>query len=152
MKIEMKCEFCFDNNCLDLPSLTKIQGSNSWNIHYFMGHVILESMIWFDLIWFDKLDIPNLTENNIYYGVSSFSYTADLQATSTFHFISFKFSHFRCSCSRKVHSKDVGLFEKLEKTTFLSFTGIISCLVISCLDIPFSSIPRIHTLFINLIL
>ena len=42
-------------------------------------------LIWFDLIW---IDIPNLTENNIQYGEGSFAYTADLQATSTFHFIS----------------------------------------------------------------
>ena len=44
-------------------------------------------LTWFDLIW---IDIPNLTENNIRYGWSSFYYTANLQATSTFpfHFIS----------------------------------------------------------------
>ena len=77
----MKCELCFDN-CLDLPSLTQIQG-NQDNIHKYMGYVILESMIWFDLIW---LDIPNLTEDNIHYGEGSFEYTADLQATSTFPF------------------------------------------------------------------
>ena len=34
------------NDCLDLPSLTKIQcQDNCWNIHYYMGRVILESMI-----------------------------------------------------------------------------------------------------------
>ena len=77
----MKCELCFDD-CLDLPSLTQIQG-NLFGIHQYMGYVILESMIWFDLIW---LDIPNLTENNIYYGEYSFKYTTDLQATSTFPF------------------------------------------------------------------
>ena len=76
----MKCELCFDD-CLDLPSLTQIQGNQSWNIHRYMGYVVLESMIWFDLIW---LDIPNLTEDNIHYGFESFEYTADLQATSTF--------------------------------------------------------------------
>ena len=82
----MKCELCFDD-CLDLPSLTQIKGYQRY-IHCFMGYVILESMIWFDLIWFDLiwLDIPNLTENNIHYGDSSFEYTADLQATSTFPF------------------------------------------------------------------
>ena len=47
----MKCELYFDN-CLDLPSLTQIQG-NQYDIHVYMGYVILESMIWFDLIWFD---------------------------------------------------------------------------------------------------
>ena len=78
----MKCELCCDNDCLDLPSLTEIKG-NRGNIHCRMGHVILESMIWFDLIW---LDIPNLTENNIHYRYGSFKYTADLQATSTFPF------------------------------------------------------------------
>ena len=35
-------------------------------------------------------------------------------------FISFPFSRFRCFCSRKFHSKNVELFEKLEKTAFLS--------------------------------
>ena len=77
----MKCELYFDN-CLDLPSLTQIQGNQDL-IHRSMEHVILESMIWFDLIW---LDIPNLTENNIHYGNGSFFNTADLQATSTFPF------------------------------------------------------------------
>ena len=48
----MKCELCFDNDCLDLPSLTEIKGNSEW-IHGYMGYVILESMIWFDLIWFD---------------------------------------------------------------------------------------------------
>ena len=78
----MKCELYCDDDCLDLPSLTEIQG-NGWGIHYSMGYVILESMIWFDLIW---IDIPNLTENNIHYGQQSFENTADLQATSTFPF------------------------------------------------------------------
>ena len=48
----MKCELGCDNDCLDLPSLTQIQG-NQHGIHKYMGFVILESMIWFDLIWFD---------------------------------------------------------------------------------------------------
>ena len=78
----MKYELCCNNDCLDLPSLTQIQG-NGWGIHCRMGYVILESMIWFDLIW---IDIPNLTENNIHYEKDSFQYTADLQATSTFPF------------------------------------------------------------------
>ena len=39
----MKCELCFDD-CLDLPSLTQIQG-NKVGIHGDMGYVILESMI-----------------------------------------------------------------------------------------------------------
>ena len=42
----MKCELCFDD-CLDLPSLTQIEG-NQESIHPNMGYVILESMI--DLI------------------------------------------------------------------------------------------------------
>ena len=50
----MKCELCCDNNCLDLPSLTHIQGDCDY-IHAGMGYVILESMIWFDLIWFDLI-------------------------------------------------------------------------------------------------
>ena len=41
---EMKYELCFDDNCLDLPSLTQIQGNSDY-IHQCMGYVILESMI-----------------------------------------------------------------------------------------------------------
>ena len=40
----MKCELFCDNDCLDLPSLTQIQG-NCGGIHDNMGYVILESMI-----------------------------------------------------------------------------------------------------------
>ena len=40
----MKYELFFANNCLDLPSLTEIQGKGEY-IHHNMGHVILESMI-----------------------------------------------------------------------------------------------------------
>ena len=40
----MKFELYFDNNCIDLPSLTEIQGDR-WYIHHNMGYVILESMI-----------------------------------------------------------------------------------------------------------
>ena len=41
----MKCELCCDDDCLDLPSLTKIQGNRHDRIHEYMGHVLLESMI-----------------------------------------------------------------------------------------------------------
>ena len=41
----MKCELCCDNDCLDLPSLTEIQGNRSAGIHEYMGYVILEGMI-----------------------------------------------------------------------------------------------------------
>ena len=78
----MKCELCYDDDCLDLPSLTERE-RNDRDIHKYMGYVILESMDRFDLT---RLDIPNLTENNIHYGFLSFIYTADLQATSTFSF------------------------------------------------------------------
>ena len=40
----MKYGFHLDNNCLDLPSLTQIQGDQEY-IHRYMGYVILESMI-----------------------------------------------------------------------------------------------------------
>ena len=92
---------CCNNNCLDLPSLTQIQG-NCESIHRFMGYVILESMIWFDLIW---LDIPNLAEDKIHYGGGSFKYTADLQATSTFPFISILFSRLDASALENVIRK-----------------------------------------------
>ena len=42
----MKYELCFDNDCLDLPSLTQIQCQECGDeILSCMGHVILESMI-----------------------------------------------------------------------------------------------------------
>ena len=42
----MKCELCYDNDCLDLPALTQIQGNRTHNeIHKYMGYVKLESMI-----------------------------------------------------------------------------------------------------------
>ena len=97
----MKCELCCDNDCLDLPSLTQIQGNGDY-VHRYMGYVILESMIWFDLIW---LDIPNLTENNIHYGKGSLKYTADLQSTSTFPFISILFSRLDASALENVIRK-----------------------------------------------
>ena len=40
----MKCEFYCDDDCLDLTSLTEING-DSEGIHKYMGHVILESMV-----------------------------------------------------------------------------------------------------------
>ena len=42
----MKYELCFDD-CLDLPSLTQIQGNQEF-IHRHMGYAILESMIRLD--------------------------------------------------------------------------------------------------------
>ena len=62
MWIELKCELCFDNNCLDLPSLTKIKG-NRW-IHSDVGFMIIHSMIWLDLIRLDLiwLDHPLFIE------------------------------------------------------------------------------------------
>ena len=41
----MKCGLCCDNDCLDLPSLTEINGKYCEGIHKYMGHVILESMV-----------------------------------------------------------------------------------------------------------
>ena len=76
------------------PSFTHSNsGKSKWySPSYGICDIGKYDLIWFDLIWFDLiwLDIPNLTENNIHYGKSSFYYTADLQATSTFpfHFIS----------------------------------------------------------------
>ena len=78
----MEYELCFDD-CLDLPSLTQIQG-NCTHIHNRMGYVVLEGII--IIVVFLTVDIPNLTENNIHYGKGSFEHTADLQATSTFPF------------------------------------------------------------------
>ena len=43
-------------------------------------------------------------------------------ASNKYFSISFPFSCFRCSCSRKCHSKNVEILEKLEKTAFLSLS------------------------------
>ena len=114
----MKYELYFDNNCLDLPSLTEIQG-NRWYIHCCMGHVILESMIWFDLIWFD------LTRHSKYHwkqhSLRKLFILLHCWFTSNKYFsISFPFSRFRCFCSRKCHSKNTEILGRLEKTAFLS--------------------------------
>ena len=40
------------SNWIDLPSLSTIRCQGYCrNIHQFIGHVVLESMIWYDLIW-----------------------------------------------------------------------------------------------------
>ena len=62
---EMKCELCFDNNCLDLPSLTQIQGDCDY-IHGYMGYVILESMIWFDLIWLNRYSKSHWKQHSLW--------------------------------------------------------------------------------------
>ena len=82
----MKCELCCDDNCLDLPSLTQIQG-NCTHIHNRMGYVVLEGII--IIVVFLTVDIPNLTENNIHYGECSFEYTADLQAIGIYYLMLF---------------------------------------------------------------
>ena len=41
----MKCELCFDNDCLDLPSLNKIQSEEVYHTFQYIGYVKLESMI-----------------------------------------------------------------------------------------------------------
>ena len=113
----MKCELCCDNNCLDLPSLTEIKGHRY--IHYCMGYVILESMIWFDLIWFDltRHSKSHWKQHSLWRRII----WIHCWFTSNKYFsISFPFSRFRCLCSRKSHSRNVEIFEKLEKPTFLS--------------------------------
>ena len=74
----------------------------SYSLLYGICDIRKYDLIWFDLTW---IDIPNLTLFKSRYGKNSFGFTADLQATSTFHFI--LLSCFRCSCSRKYHSKYV---------------------------------------------
>ena len=54
LKLKLKLKLIWivvDNDCLDLPSLTSIQG-DCWYIHEYMGRVILESMSWVELSWF----------------------------------------------------------------------------------------------------
>ena len=113
----MKCELCFDD-CLDLPSLTQIQG-NQDGIHMCMGYVILESMIWFDLIWFDLIrhSKSHWKQHSLR---RKFIWKYCWFAINKYFSISFPFSRFRCSCSRESHSKNAEILEKLEKTAFLS--------------------------------
>ena len=130
---------CFDDY-LDLPSLTQIQ-ANQNGIHGCMGYVILESMIWFDLIWFDLIWFDLIWFDLIWFDLIWFDLIRHSKshwkqhslrtififihcwfASNKYFSISFPFSRFRCSCSRKYHSKNVVLLEKLEKTAFLSLT------------------------------
>ena len=67
----MKYDLCFDNNCLDLPSLTEIKGYS--HIHGYMGYVILESMIWFDLIWFDLIWFDLIWFDLIWFDLNRYS-------------------------------------------------------------------------------
>ena len=80
----MNCELCCDNDCLDLPSLTQIhyQERNYNSIFTAIGYIELESIACLFGNSCDKLDIPNLTEDNIHCGKESFGYAADLHATS----------------------------------------------------------------------
>ena len=113
----MKCELCFDD-CLDLPSLNQIQG-NQDGIHRYMGYVILESMIWFDLIWFDMIrhSKSHWKQHSIR---SKVIWIHCWFASNKYFSISFPFSRFRCFCFREIHSKKVEILVKLEKTAFLS--------------------------------
>ena len=115
----MKCELCFDD-CLDLPSLTQIQANQPF-IHQFMGYVILESMIWFDLIWFDL--IRHSKSHWKQHSLWRVFILLHCRFTSNKYFsISFLYSRFRCFCSRKCHSKKVGRLEKLENNYISHFT------------------------------
>ena len=102
----MKCELCCDDNCLDLPSLTEIKGNYRDSIHEYMGYVILESMIWFDLIWFDltRHSKSHWKQHSVWRRFISIHCRF---ASNKYFSISFPFSRFRCSCSRKIHSKMV---------------------------------------------
>ena len=116
----MKCELCFDDNCLDLPSLTEIQGSYDC-IHRYMGYVILESMIWFDLIWIElnRHSKSHWKQHSLWRWILLFHCWF---ASNKYFSVSSPFSRFRCSCSRKSHSKYAESNKKgwrLMKTVFL---------------------------------
>ena len=45
LKLKLKLDLIGYDNCIDLPSLTRIQGQeNCYCVHFFIGRVILESM------------------------------------------------------------------------------------------------------------
>ena len=75
--------------------------------------------VWFDLIWFDLIrhSKSHWKQHSLR---REFILLHCRFASNKYFSISFPFSRFRCSCSRKCHSKNVELFEKLEKTAFLS--------------------------------
>ena len=45
LKLKLNCIVVENDHCLDLPSLTAIQSSSDCAIHFFIGIVILESMV-----------------------------------------------------------------------------------------------------------
>ena len=78
----MKCELR-NNDCVDLPSLTKIhcyEGCES--VHKNMGHIVLESMNRLYLKDYFLLDIPNLEIENVQFGDKSLLNAVDIKAKS----------------------------------------------------------------------
>ena len=76
--------------------------------------------VWFDMIWFD-LNRHSKSHWKQYSLRKWIIYIHCWFASNKYFFISFSFSRFRCSCSRKLHSRNAERMEwKLEKTTFLS--------------------------------
>ena len=114
----MKCELCCDDNCLDLPSLTEIQGNRYDGIHRYMGYVKLESMIWFDLIWYDMIrhSKSHWKQHSLW---KIFILLHCRFASNKYFSISFPFSRFRCSCSRKSHSRKVEDFNRKKRKILL---------------------------------
>ena len=82
-------------------------------------------LIWFDLIWFDLIWFDLIRHSKSHWKQHSlwkrFIWIHCWFASNKYFSISFPFSRFRCSCSRKIHprkAKRMGW--KLEKTAFLS--------------------------------
>ena len=76
--------------------------------------------VWFDLIWFD-LNRHSKSHWKQHLLWKWIIWIHCWFAINKYFFISFSFSRFRCSCSRKSHSRNAERMEwKLEKTAFLS--------------------------------
>ena len=90
-----------------------------WDMWYWK---VCFDLIWFDLIWFDLIrhSKSHWKQHSLWRRIILLYCWF---ASNKYFSISFPFSRFRCSCSRKSHSGKVVLFEKLEKTAFLSLAG-----------------------------
>ena len=93
-----------------------------WDMWYWK---VCFDLIWFDLIWFDLIWFDLTRHSKSHWKQHSLRKGFILLhcrfASNKYFSISFPFSRFRCSCSRKSHSRNAERMGwKLEKTTFLS--------------------------------
>ena len=83
-----------------------------WDMWYWK---VWFDLIWFDLIWFDLIWFDLIRHSKPHWKQHSLRRLFILPhcrfASNKYFSISFLFSRFRCSCSRKCHSKNVVLWE-----------------------------------------